>query len=275
MQKGIRLTQHCQTFRRASLGAVAARCLLAGAAFLTLGCGSAEQAPAKPTVTVLAAASTTDAIQQAGKLFEQQTGVRVRISTGPSNGLARQILAGAPADVFLSANAKWADAIRDAGLAEHTRPLLMNRLVLIVPADNPAKVSQPQDLNTANVRKVALAGENVPAGMYADQALRKLKLLDSLTKAGKIIRGHDVRGTMSYVERGEVEAGVVYATDAKISTRVKAVYTFADDTHSPIVYPIVLLKNRQTTDAGRQFYEFLQTDRAASAFRQYGFAAAG
>lgn len=242
---------------------------------------AARQAAAAPparnagqptTVTVLAAASTSDAIHEiAGAFAAWHPGLAVRISTGPSNSLAQQVIAGAPADIYLSANTKWADAVAEEGLAEETVELLTNRMVLIVPQGNPAGVTEPGDLVGQSVTMVALAGENVPAGIYAEQALRHLQLLDQLREGRKLARGADVRLTLAYVERGEAEAGIVYATDARISDRVEVVAELDPRSHDQVTYPVVLLKTAKDMAAARKFLRFLQSAEARTVFERYGF----
>src|SRR4029077_11175574 len=136
------------------------------------------------------------------------TGTEVKVNPGPSSGLANQVIADAPVDLFLSASQQWADEVNKHDKAAAMTRLLTNKLVIAVPAANPGGVKEPKDLLSAAVKKIALAGEKVPAGIYADQALTKLKLLQPLESAGKIVRGQDVRSALSYVERGEAEAGI-------------------------------------------------------------------
>src|SRR6478672_9338630 len=113
------------------------------------------------------AASTKDVMEALATQFRTESGVEIKVNPGPSSGLANQILAGAPADLFLSANREWADEVEKGGQAEATCRLLTNQLVIVVPADNPGKVKEPSDLLSDNVKKIALAGEKVPAGIYA------------------------------------------------------------------------------------------------------------
>lgn len=247
-------------------------CALASSLAVFSGCDGAKETATREKVTILAAASTTNAIEAAAQLFENENdSIAVRISTGPSNGLARQIMAGAPADVFLSANKQWADAIVSEGLSDTTIELLTNRMVLIVPQGNPAAITGPNDLTHAKVSRVAVAGENVPAGIYAEQALRRLNLFDSLRESNKLARGSDVRVTLAYVERAEVEAGIVYATDARLSEQVEIVAVLDPRTHEAVVYPLVLLKMATDKPAARQFFEFLQSAAGLAVFEKYGF----
>ena len=210
---------------------------------------------------MLAAASTKDAIAEIAQAFEQEMGVKVVVGSGPSNALANQIINGAKADLFLSANRAWADKVKSEGLADGVQPLLGNDLVIIVPKGNPAKIAAPKDLTAKSVTRIALAGEKVPAGNYAQQALESLKLYHDLAAAKKIVRGEDVRATLTYVERGEVEAGIVYATDAKISDKVAAVYTFDPKTYDKIVYPLVLTKQGKQNAAAVKFQAYLVSDK--------------
>src|SRR5262249_5731328 len=122
----------------------------------------------------------------------------------------------------------------------------------------------------AKIQKIALAGENVPAGMYADQALAKLDLLQRLVDDGKIVRGQDVRSALSYVERGEAEAGIVYATDVA-AANVETVHQFDRTLHDESVYVRVLLKHAGESPEARAFYEFLQSSQADDAYVKFGF----
>jgi molybdate transport system substrate-binding protein len=226
--------------------------------------------PARPLL-LLAAASTKDAVEHIASEFERQTGTSVRVSAGPTNALANQIVLGAPADLFLSANEQWAKHVAENGLSEAITPLLTNKLVLVVPADNPAKVKTPADLAESRVKRIALAGENVPAGIYAEQALRAIELYGPLVDGKKIVRGQDVRITLGYVERAEVDVGIVYATDAKIARQVAVVSQFDPKTYEPMVYPLVLVKRDQPDAQARKLYEFMRSSGARAVFEKFGF----
>lgn len=233
------------------------------------GCG--RQKESEQTVLVLAAASTTDALEDVAGPFTRESGIAVKVSPGPSNALARQIEAGAPADLFVSASPEWADAVARAGLEAERKELLGNRLVLVVPGGNPGGVRTPEDLLSPKVVHVALAGKGVPAGTYARQALESLGLGVRLRAQNKVVPGHDVRSTLNYVARGEAEAGIVYATDARISGKVEVAYTFARGTHPPIVYTLTLLKDAANQQTARRFYEYLLSDAARKTFAKHGF----
>lgn len=250
-------------------------CLAALAALGLPGCGrgiDGQQASGKSRpILALVAASTQEAVQEIADGFTRDTGVEVRLNADDSSKLAAQIVNGAPADLFLSANEKWADYVADQGFAQEKTALLGNTLVLVVPHGNPARISGPEDLTLPAVQKVALAGPTVPAGIYARQALNRLHLLDELEKQKKIVAGESVRVTLAYVERGEAEAGVVYGTDAKITDQVEVTATFSPATHDPIVYPLVLLKAAENNPAARQFRDRLTGPAGAAVFRKYGF----
>jgi molybdate transport system substrate-binding protein len=244
---------------------------IALAMFAWAGISPARAAEPAATVTSLVAASTQDAMKDVARAFTAQSGIAVKISPGASNALANQILNGAQADLFLSANQEWADKVREQNLAAKVRPLVSNRLVIVVPKGSPLEIKQPADLLGNQVRHVALAGEKVPAGTYAEQALQAGKVYEQLTVAKKIVRGQDVRATLTFVERGEAEAGVVYATDALASEKVRPAYTFDSKSHEPIVYPLVLVKRAVANPAAEQFYEFLGSEDAQKIFRERGF----
>ena len=250
---------------------ITVRTVAALLALALAGCGPAADDGRKRRVSVLAAASTRDAVRELADAFSREHGVEVQLSADDSSKLATQIVHGAPADLFLSANEQWAEHVKEQGLAAEVHPLLGNALVLVVPKGNPAGIARPADLTGAAVKRVAVAGPTVPAGIYAREALRNLHLWDRLTEQEKIVSGENVRVTLAYVERGEAEAGIVYASDARISDRVETAYPFPAATHQPIRYPLVLLKAGADSEPARTLYEYLQSPRAAEVFRKHGF----
>jgi molybdate transport system substrate-binding protein len=220
-------------------------------------------------VLVLVAASTKDAVAEVAAAFTRETNTAVNVSADDSARLATQIVNGAPAHLFLSANEKWAEHVCEKGFADATTLLLGNMLVIVVPAGNPAAVRSPADLDAPAVKHIAVAGPKVPAGIYARQALAAQKIWEPLQ--GRIVAGDNVRATLAFVERGEADAGIVYATDAMITNRVEQVYTFAAGTHDPIRYPLVLLKHGAGEAVARRFYDFLRSPAAAQVFTKHGF----
>jgi molybdate transport system substrate-binding protein len=226
-------------------------------------------------VVVFMAASTNDAVREIAEAFMKQTGGKIDIDADDSSKLAMQVDHGAPADLFLSANEKWADFVKGKGLAQEDKVLLGNSLVIVVPRGNPAMIKRPKDLLKGAVRRVAIAGPTVPAGMYGRQALKKLKLWDALERDRKIIPGENVRAALAFVQRGEAEAGIVYATDARTTEEVEQVFVFDASEHEPIRYPLLLLKEGRTKQSARAFYEFLQSPAAAAVFEKHGFTVLG
>jgi molybdate transport system substrate-binding protein len=232
---------------------------------LMLGCRSQSQ----PTVAVFAAASTGDVLEEIGRDFEADTGIKVQINPAASSTLAVQIEQGAGADLFLSADEAWADHLERKGLCAERRDLLGNRLVVVVPADNAVSLTNLGDLKAENFKRIAMAREGVPAGDYTRQALKAAGVWDAIK--GRTIEGGDVRATLTYVLRGEADAGFVYATDAAARSKVRIAYEVPEQLHQPIRYPLVLIRRDHPNPAAQQLYDYLAGDKAAAAFRRAGF----
>ena len=231
------------------------------------------------TLTVFAAASTTDVLREAGRRYEAATGTKVTFSFDSSSNLAKQINAGAPADVFISADQKWMDDIAAAKAVqtETREDLLGNELVLIAPAapGEGFEVKMTKDFDFAaalpQIKRIAVGDpSHVPAGMYARQSLESLgwwKALEPL-----LIPAQDVRAALRLVEMGEADAGIVYATDAKApgqASKVIVVAMFPTDSHEPIRYPIALCKDAKPGAA--DFLRFLRSVEIEQVFQQAGF----
>ncbi len=181
--------------------------------------GNGDRGPERG-VLFFAAASATEAAARAAEAFEAQSGVAVATSFASSATLAQQVEAGAHAGVFLSAHGGWADTLEEAGLVIERTELLGNGLVLIVPRDSELTFGWPGDLDMNDVEFLALGDpDTVPAGIYAKEALANLGLWESLR--AKVVRGMDVRQALLFVERGEADAGIVYATDAAMTDAVR------------------------------------------------------
>ena len=225
-------------------------------------------------VTVFAAASTTNAITDLGKIFSKKDGARFTPSFASSSTLAKQIDAGAPADVFLSANSKWMTYLQDKKLIEPgTRfDLLGNSVVLIAPKDSKLKVKVEKDFPLAKIlgeEKLAMGDPaHVPAGIYGKKALEALGVWKSVEP--KVVRSKDVRAALALVERAEVPLGVVYATDAAISKRVKVLAVFPESAQPKIVYPIAIVRGK-ATKASKEFIELLKSPEGKNVFEKYGF----
>jgi molybdate transport system substrate-binding protein len=230
------------------------------------------------TITVFAAASLKEALADQVRQFEAGTGDKVVVSYAGSNVLAKQIEAGAPADVFISADPDWMDYLESRHLlAPKSRvELLRNRLVLIAPAGSSASLQIGPDfpLSAAlGAERLALANpDNVPAGKYAKAALQALGVWASVQN--KIARTENVRAALVLVARGEAAFGIVYATDAAAEPKVRVVGTFAESTHPPIVYPIAVVAGRRPP-AATTFVAYLASAAARPTWVRYGFTVAG
>ena len=230
-----------------------------------------RDSPGQEAVLVFAAASTTNAMDEIRQAFQQRTGVRVQSSYASSGTLAQQIVNGANADVFLSADEKWAEYLTKQRLVSRQQNLLTNRLVIVVPADSQLRVQRVEDLIAAEIKHLALGDpDGVPAGKYAREALTELRLWERLQ--GKVVSADDVRHALAFVEAGAAEAGIVYATDAALSKKVKMALEIPPRLSSPIRYPLVLLSQGAQKPAAVQFYEYLRSSAAVAVFRKYGFA---
>ncbi len=240
------------------------------AAILALLCGPVGADDSRP-LTVFAAASTTSALQEVTALYEAQGNDAVRTVFASSGVLARQIDNGAPADLFLSANVKWMEWLAGRGLlAGDPVPLLGNALVLIQPADAAGTLGLDDALAGALEGERLAVGDpdHVPAGIYARAALERMGLWDALEP--RLVRMQNVRAALLLVERGEAAAGIVYASDAADSPRVRQADSFPAESHAPIVYPAAVLAEGDR-DRARQFLDFLRSADAAQIFRRHGF----
>ncbi len=219
-----------------------------------------------------AAASLTDVLKEISNGYQAKSKHTVRFNFGPSNGLARQIEEGAPADLFLSADLTQMDNLDKKGRLEPgtRKNLLSNQLVIIVPADSKLAISSPKDLLKAEVKKIALAEPtSVPVGVYSSKYLSDEGLWDQVKP--KVVPVQDVRATLASVESGNVEAGFVYKTDAAISKKVKIVYEVPIDKGPKIIYPIAIVKESKRKDAARDFLNYVQSPAAKETFKKYGF----
>jgi molybdate transport system substrate-binding protein len=227
----------------------------------------------KPSITVFAAASLTNALQELGDGFTKETSIPVRFSFAASSTLARQIENGAPADVFLSADQEWMDYLQTRNLirADTRRDVLGNRLVLIAPADSTIKLKiEPRFPLAAALGKGRLATgdpDSVPVGRYAREALTALGVWNDV--ADRVVRADSVRSALAFVDRAEAPLGIVYETDALIDKRVRVVDVFPAESHKPIVYPIALTGAAKTEAA--RFVAYIRGPAGVVAFKAYGF----
>jgi molybdate transport system substrate-binding protein len=224
----------------------------------------------KKTIVVFAAASTTNAINEIKQQFVKQSGIDVQTSYAASAPLAQQIVNGADADIFISADTKWADYLAEKHLVAQRRDALGNRLVIVVPNDSKPDIKNPEDLIVKSIEHIAIGEpDSVPAGKYAKQALIKLELWEKLKE--KIVPAQDVRQALTFVETGAAEAGIVYATDAAISKKVKVAVEISENLTGPIRYPIVLLAQGKGKPEAELFFRRLISPEAVKIFKKYGF----
>jgi molybdate transport system substrate-binding protein len=225
-------------------------------------------------VRVFAAASLTDVLKEVATAYERGGGDKIVFNFAGSIFLARQIEAGAPADVFFSADATQMDALERKGLivTETRRDRLSNSLVVVVGSDSELQIKSPGDLASRKIKRIAVADPaGVPAGIYAKQYLQKQKLWSTISP--KIVPTENVRAALVAVESGNVEAAIVYKTDAAISRKTKVALEIARAEGPAIHYPVALLKDSKQPTAAKRFLEHLFSTNATALFRKHGFIA--
>jgi molybdate transport system substrate-binding protein len=225
-------------------------------------------------LTIFAAASLKEALDEANAAYMRQSGDNVKISFGASSALARQIESGAPADIFVSADLDWMDYLQKRNLVQPAtrKNLFGNRLVIAAPADANVKIDVRPGFDLAGALKgghLAMADpEAVPAGKYGKAALEKLGVWGSIES--RVARAENVRGALLLVSRHEAPLGIVYATDVAADPGVKVVGVFPPDSHPPIVYPIAL--TTETRDpAAKRLLDFLASTAVKPIFENHGF----
>lgn len=226
-------------------------------------------------IKVFAAASLTDALKELAPVYEGNSGDKLIFNFAGSSALARQIQEGAPADVFLSADQIQMDVLAKNSLIDpSTRTdLLSNLLVIVVPLDGPASLT-PNALTGPTVKRIALADpRSVPAGVYAREYLSKLGLWSAIEP--KVVPTENVRAALAAVESGNVEAGMVYKTDASLSKKVKIAYEVPRGEGPKITYPVALITGTPNTVAAKNFLVYLQSSQAAAVFQKDGFLISG
>lgn len=247
------------------------------AAVTLAGCGGTKEAPqaAQPPLelNVSAAASLKDALGEIQTNYQaKQPKVKVLLNLGASGALQKQIEQGVPADVFISAAPKQMNELQEKKLIDPAtrKNLVENKLVVVVPKDSSAPVAAYEDLARGEVKKVAL-GETavVPAGQYAKEVLQKLGLWERLQD--KVVFAKDVRTVLAYTETGNVDAGIVYQTDAVSSNKVKVVAVAPAGSHQPIVYPVAVVAGSKQAQAAADFLNYLSGPEGKAVLEKYGF----
>ncbi len=222
-------------------------------------------------LNISAAASLKEAMAELEKEYKKENdNVKLTVNFGASGSLQQQIEQGAPCDVFISAGKKQMDALdeKDLIVKETNKGLVENDLVLIAPKDS--KLEKIDGITTNDVKKIAVGEpESVPAGKYADEVLTNLKLKDQLKD--KLVFAKDVKEVLAWVQSGEADAGFVYLSDTIKNDKVKVVATTEADTHSPITYPIAVIKDSDKVDEAKKFEEFLLSDKGQTILEKYGY----
>lgn len=229
-----------------------------------------EAGTEKIEITISAAASLQDAINEIKTAYEKEnSNVKINLNFGASGALQQQISQGAPVDLFFSAAEDKFEKLVDEDLIEKGKNLIGNEIVLVVPKDSAQDIKTFEDLPKAE--KIALGTpETVPAGQYGKETLENIGAWKDTEE--KVVYAKDVRQVLTYVETENVDAGIVYKTDALTSEKVKITATASEDTHTPIIYPAGVIKESSHLEEANAFYEYLQTDKAMEIFMKYGFA---
>lgn len=232
-------------------------------------------AAGEPALNVFAAASTSEIVAEAARGFTRRTGIAVRLNPASSGSLARQIAAGAPADLFLSASSEWSDWLLERGELRpgSVRELMRNRLVVVagLEAAVPAIRFSPDYAFAASFRGKLSAGDpaHVPAGRYAAEALKTFGWDRALHD--RLLPAQDARGALLMVELGQCDLGIVYATDAGLSRKIRIVATVPEAAHTPIVYTLGICRDTRSPAAAAAFWSHLQTPEVAALLGRHGF----
>lgn len=243
------------------------------------GCGNGKPAASSSTgsgkieLHVSAAASLTDVMKELAASYEKEhPDVTITFNFGSSGALQQAIENGGSADLFFSAAQKQMDALDKAGSLEPgtRRDLLVNEVVLIVPKDSTKNITSFDDILSSKVTHIALGEpKGVPVGQYAEEVFNSMGILSGVKNIA--VYASDVRQVLAWTESGEADCGVVYATDAAISDKVKVVATAPAGSHKPIVYPAAILRDSQQKEAAADFLSFVSSTDSGLVFQKYGF----
>ena len=244
-----------------------------------IGCSPKDRPPkesqaGQPSeLLVSAAASLTDVLEELKVMYKKiEPATTLTFTLGSSGALQAQIEEGAPVDVFISAAEKQMDTLEEGGhlLDTSRKTLLVNKVVLIRPKDSNLDIRSFDDISNADVKKIGVGDPaNVPVGQYSEKIFNNLGIKDSITD--KLVLGSDVRTVLTWVETGDVDLGLVYATDAMSSDKVTIVTEAPKGSHKEVTYPAAVIKDSNNIEAGKAFLDFLSSDQAAEVFQKYGF----
>jgi molybdate transport system substrate-binding protein len=232
-----------------------------------------SQEATETQLIISAASSLKDALQELKPLYQKtHPNVTLRFNFASSGALQQQLEQGAPADVFISAATKQINALQKKNLIlpETKRDLLTNQLVLITPVQT-STIKTLQDLQSSDVQRIAIGDpKSVPVGQYATETLQKQNLAEPLQS--KLVLANNVRQVLQFVESGNVQAGIVYLTDAKTTKKVRIAQIIPENLHAPIAYPVAVVKNSKNPEAAKKFTQFLSSPEASKIFvNKYGF----
>ncbi|TJX15408.1 molybdate ABC transporter substrate-binding protein [Tissierella creatinini] len=261
--------------------------------FLLIGCGRKVETPASeaPVVEIpvtetpaeepveevelliSAAASMTDVLAELTETYKEVApNVTLTYTFGGSGALQTQIEEGAPADIFISAAQKQMDALEESGhiVNESRKTLLTNKVVLVSPLDNELNITSIEELVRDDVKKIGLGDPaSVPVGQYSEEIFTNLNILDKITP--KAVYASDVRTVLAWVEAGEVDFGLVYATDAASTDKVKVITEAPEASHKEVSYPVAIISSSKHKDESQAFLDYLSSEEAAEIFIKHGF----
>lgn len=241
---------------------------------ILVGCSPSTTEPVEETeLLISAAASMTDVLNEIAQSYKNVSPkVKLTYTFGSSGALQTQIEEGAPADIFISAAQKQMNALEEKDLIvkETRKTILMNKVVLIAPADSSIWVKSFEELTSDEVERIGLGDPlSVPVGQYSEEIFKNLNILDKVTP--KAVYGSDVRTVLTWVESGEVDLGVVYLTDAASTDKVKVVAEAPEESHKEVTYPVAVIKESKNQDEAKAFLDYLYTDEAVIIFEKHGF----
>lgn len=222
-------------------------------------------------ITICAAASLTDALNEIKPKFEEEKGIKLTLNFASSGTLKKQIEQGAPADVFISASKKYMDQLEATDLIDENsrKDLLKNKLVLIVSNEYQDKIKNISDLSNMDMKISIGEPESVPAGRYAKESLIYLGLWEQLKDT--FIYAKNVKQVVKYVETGDVDAGIVYNSDATLLKSSVVVQMLEEESHKPIVYPVAIISSSKKKEAGEKLLDYFTNSEVKEIFEKYGF----